>query len=374
METSVYLKNSPSTLPAMRSKLIAIIFLFISSFTAEAKKPLLSFFNEMEGAEVKKLFSDTSLIPSLLQLNAEIRMGMLDLSPERAAVIKELNKAGIPVVAWLLLPKDEGYWFNSWNGDKAIERYHQVKKWADENGIVFKGIGLDLELDYNDIELWKHNRFKLFHKMIARLYDKGQVAKGKEVYQSLVSMIRKDGYPVESYYVPFVRYEAKSGKTAIQQLTGFLDITTDKDIPMLYSSFMGNAYGMIKVLAIDEHLKYVAIGSTGGGFDTTLHTMTWDDLAHDIRLASQTADEIHIFSLEGAVQKGFLKRLIDFDYSVPVTPQPEEVKKVNSLKSNVATISSVLSYPTIFLTCVLIIIMLAVWLVYRLVKFIIRKL
>ncbi len=47
----------------------------------------------MGGREMKALFADTTLIPTLQQLNAEIRMGMLDLSPERAEVVRQLNKA-----------------------------------------------------------------------------------------------------------------------------------------------------------------------------------------------------------------------------------------------------------------------------------------
>ena len=358
----------------MRPKLFALVFFIIVAPGTYAKKPTLSFFNEMGGKEVKALFADTTLIPTLQQLHAEIRMGIIDLTPERAAVVRQLNKAGITVVAWLLLPKEKGYWFDSRNGDAAIERYKEVKKWSDKNGLLFKGIGLDLELDYNDVILLKQHKWKLLGKLIGRLYDKKSVTEGKEKYQSLVNMIRKDGYPVESYYVPFIRYEAQSGKTSLEQLTGFLDITTDKDIPMLYTSFMGNAYGLLKVLAIDDHLKYVAIGSTGGGIDTTLPTMTWNALAHDLRLASQTANEIHIFSLEGSVHKGFLKNLVGFDYDVPVTPQLEEVKQVNSLKSTVATISTILNYPTLLLTGVFIIFLVLVWGIYRLVKFAIRKL
>ncbi len=36
-----------------------------------------------------------------------------DLSPERAAVVRQLNGAGIPVVAIPLLPFDEGYYFTA---------------------------------------------------------------------------------------------------------------------------------------------------------------------------------------------------------------------------------------------------------------------
>jgi hypothetical protein len=41
-------------------------------------------------------------------MQASISLGLLDLSPLRAAVVHKLNEAGIPVVAWLLLPVQEG--------------------------------------------------------------------------------------------------------------------------------------------------------------------------------------------------------------------------------------------------------------------------
>ena len=111
---------------------------------SNAQQPKISFFNEMEGAPLAKLFKDTSIVPQLQSLHSEIRMGMLDTSLERVAVIKELNKASIPVVAWLLLPKEKGYWFHSKNGEAAINRYHEVRDWAKRNQLNFSGIGLDL--------------------------------------------------------------------------------------------------------------------------------------------------------------------------------------------------------------------------------------
>lgn len=77
--------------------------------------------------------------------------------------------------------------------------------------------------------------------------------------------------------------------------------------------------------------------------------MTWDDLAFDLRHVAGTAQEIHIFSLEGAVEKGFLPKLIDFDFSVPIKKYPEQLKEVDSLKSAVAMISKLMSYPTLLI-------------------------
>jgi hypothetical protein len=329
-------------------------------------KPVLSFFNELKGPELKTLFADTTLIPTLQQLHAEIRMGMLDLSPERAEVLKKLNDANIPVVAWLLLPEEKGYWFHSGNGDEAIARYKEIKQWADQQGIRFKGIGLDLELDMNDLKLFKASPWALVRKLPARLYDAKSIENGRAVYNQLLQLIREDGYPIESYYASFVKDETEHGTTSIQRLTKFLDVPTEKEIPMLYTSFMGNADGFLKVYALEPHLKYVALGSTGGGVDTTMHTLSWDDLAHDLRMVGPVAVEIHIFSLEGTVKKGFMPRLVNFDY----TPVPEihedQVKTVQNIRSNILTISKILSYPTLLFLGITLLVMLIGWGLYLL--------
>ena len=326
---------------------LLILYLWLIPLISSGQDPRLSFFNEQEGPDLQDLFADSTLIADLVDLKAEIRMGMLDLSDERVSVIRKLNASQIPVVAWLLLPKEKGYWFHSGNVEEAFERYYEVKQWAVKNNLTFSGIGIDLELDMNDIELFENNKFGLFRKVIGRLYSDRKFEESKERYNELIQTIRNDGFSIESYYVPMIRYETERGRTGLQQATGFMDLETDKDIPMLYTSFIGNAYGTLKVLAIDEGLKYVAIGSTGGGFDPTLPSMTWEDLAYDLRLASRVADEIHIFCLEASVEKGFIKRLKEFDFSVDIEEYPEQEKAVHSLVTNVMIISALLSNPTL---------------------------
>jgi hypothetical protein len=276
-------------------------------------------------------------------------MGMLDLSPERVQVLRDLNTAGIPVVAWLLLPEEKGYWFHSGNADEAAARYVEVRDWAVANNIVFSGIGIDLELDMNDITLFQEDKLQLLGKVIRRLYAKSEFEQARTDYRALIERIRNDGFSIESYYVPFIRRESQDGRTALQQATGFMDLETDKDIPMLYTSFMGNPYGTLKVMALDENLKYVALGSTGGGFDPSMPSMTWDDLAYDLRLASRTAEELHIFCLEATVEKGFLPRLIGFDYNVPIPKYPDQITSIEELEQDTMRVSIVLSYPTLML-------------------------
>ncbi len=60
-------------------------------------------------------------------LKASVSLGIIDFSQERASVVSRLNQADIPVEAWLLLPKDQGYWFNLDNASQTITRYAGFK-------------------------------------------------------------------------------------------------------------------------------------------------------------------------------------------------------------------------------------------------------
>ena len=291
---------------------------------------------------------------------------MLDLSPQRVAVLQQLNEAKIPVIAWLLLPKEEGYWFHSGNAERAFERYQEVKKWAQNNDIQFDGIGIDIEFDFTEIDLVKNNKLKFLQRAFARLYKKEEFLAAKEKYEKLINTIRKDSFTIESYYIPFFRKESEKGRTALQQATRFMDLETDKDIPMIYTSFIGNPYGMLTVLATEENLKYVAIGSTGGGIDPTLPRMSWEDLAYDLRLAAKTAKEIHIFCLEASVEQGFIPQLIGFDFDAPYQEYPEQSTSVKKTEKRIMQVSYLLSHPTLLLLSVAAIFGLIVLLLFRL--------
>jgi hypothetical protein len=352
--------------------LSALLVVFLVS-NSSAQKPTISFFNEMNSYDLSILFDDTSVIDALKKMNAQVSMGMVDLTFVRAQVIKKLNMAGIPVVAWLLLPEEEGYWFNASNGLMALKRYRDVKQWADFNGLDFKAIGIDLELDINDARLIQENPWNLFWMVPPRLYDNAEVEKGRREYAQLIETIQHDGYKVESYYASFIKDETSLGYTSIQQATKFLDIKTDKEIPMLYSSFMGNPDGLIKVYGSDIGLKAVAVGSTGGGVDTTLPTLTYEQLAHDISMASKFADEVYIFSLEGCVKKGYLNKLVNEHFDSTIPYDQKQVESVKKLQQVVKLVSTVLSYPTLFFLTILLLIAGIIWLIVFVIKKLIRQ-
>jgi len=321
-------------------------------------QPRLTFACELEPALLQALFSDPAVVTDLLALHAGVSLGILDHSAERAEVVRCLNQAGIPLVAWLLLPKDEGYWFGLDNAPQAAGCYAAFKAWSAEQGLRWSGIGVDIETDYGqmqalmtgrrrevlshllgigvDIEtdygqmqalMTGHRREVLSH-MLGWLLDNERLRRAQLAYGALLAQMRADGYTVESYQFPFIVDERAAGSTLVQRIFGIVDVPADREVLMLYSSFLGSA-GPAFLWSYAADAGGAGVGSTGGGVESALPVLDWDGLARDLRLAYRRAPEVFVFSLEGCVRQGFLVRLGTFDWDAPLVA-PEGVEQVNA--------------------------------------------
>jgi hypothetical protein len=353
-------------------RLILLLSISLLISIGYAGKPSLSFFCELQGKEFSELFADAALINQLVEMKAAIRIGLHDFNPERTETIKKLNKAGIPVVAWLLLPEADGYWFNMHNGEKAENRYDNFKKWTSDNNLKWAGIGIDIEPDMNDAKMALKHPWKFAWKVYKRLYDNNSLRDGKELYQRLIAKMKSDGYVVESYIMSFIYVEREKKTTSVQKLLGIIDIEVDKEIPMAYTSAMGNP--AIIPLSHRENMP-IALGSTGGGVKIEgieLASLTWDELERDLLIASKLTHEVHIFCLESSVQKGFLIKIknLDFEQKAPdLTVELQKQQKVNGI---LGFIIIILDHPFWFTIGVLAIISIVLYGVYRLLALILR--
>jgi hypothetical protein len=59
--------------------------------------------------------------------------------------------------------------------------------------------------------------------------------------------------------------------------------------------------------------------------------LTWDEFARDLRLTRRHTRDIHVFSLEGCVEQGYLERLEDFDWGVPTHAPPDALERAAEL-------------------------------------------
>ncbi|MGQ9894997.1 MAG: hypothetical protein ACUVSY_14445, partial [Roseiflexus sp.] len=261
-------------------------------------------------------------------LDAGICVGVLDLSAERAAVLRRLSEARIPLTAWLLLPEDQGYWFNVNNSCEAVARYAAFREWTAEHGLTWRAIGLDIEFDMRDLRAVLADSRRLARVLLRNLFDHRRRRRAVAAYCELVEWIRADGYQTESYILPFALDERRVGATLLQRLTGLPDVPVDCELPMLYSSFL-RPFGAGVLWSYGREVQALAIGSTGGGVSVggadRVAPLSWEELARDLRLAHRLCDKIAIFSLEGSVRAGYLERLRSFDWDAPVDLPVREV-------------------------------------------------
>lgn len=286
--------------------------------------PELTFFTELDGSKLTKLFSNRFVIDDLRTLHAGVSLGILDLSVERAAVVKKLIRYKIPVIGWLLLPKEQGYWFNLQNYPFAIARYEAFKAWVAENSLQFVGVGLDIEPDFREAEAFKQRQLKVVKPAFKRLINKDAYQKGALAYRGLVDRIHADGWRAEGYHMVAIQDDRKARSTAIQRVMGLVDLPVDRSVLMLYSSFTRpNGHKLLQ--AYLPETDSVGIGVTGGGVEmvgvSDVPFLSWQEFSTDLRLAWQAGKPIHVFSLEGCVEQGWLERLTTFEWSTPVEKQ-----------------------------------------------------
>jgi hypothetical protein len=311
-------------------------------------RPKLTFFCELEADELESLFADSAVLKNLEALDAAVSLGLIDLCDKRAGVVRRLNAAGIPVIAWLLLPKEQGYWFNIGNPAQASARYAEFERWTAQHGLGWDGIGLDIETDIREMRLVAVDRQRLIPVLLCRLWNVGKLRQAQMAYVALAARIRTAGYRVDSYQMPLIVDERQVGSTLIQRLFALVDLPVDREVLMLYSSFY-RPRGAGVLWSYGRGAQSVGLGVTGGGVQIADVVqppfLDWEEFARDLRLAKRCTDDIHIFSLEGCVQQGFLQQLLGFDWESPVTPSAATVAEVQRLRTALGIVLSASAHP-----------------------------
>jgi hypothetical protein len=194
----------------------------------------LTFACELPAEQLTALFAGETVIDLLLRLKARVSLGLLDLSQERAEVVRRLTAAGVPVVAWLLLPESDGYWCNARNGPSAVARYAEFRVWSAAESLTWDGIGLDIEPHIALMEqLMKGEVHKAAPRLVRDFFDTERLLRGHAIYTTLVTQMHLDGHQVESYQFPFILDERRAKATLLQRLFGLVDIEVDREILML---------------------------------------------------------------------------------------------------------------------------------------------
>lgn len=304
--------------------------------TASAQPPHLVFACELDSIELQQLFADPAVVSDLVALHAGVALALQDMSPQRAAVVRKLNQANIPVHAWLALSKSEGYYLNAGNERQAAQRFADFLKWTAENDLHWAAIGLDIEPNIQEFAALRDHKVRLVGTLIARYFEPGPVTRARESYAALIRQMQSQGYLVETYQFPFIVDEREAHTTLLERLFGIVDVRGNQEVLMLYTSFHHSMDSAL-IWKYGPKAGLIAVGSTKSDpdGDKIFPPLSWDEFSRDVIVARQFCPIVGVYSLEGCVRRGFLAKLRTMDWSRPVTIPAAALEKANLMRSRI---------------------------------------
>jgi hypothetical protein len=313
--------------------------------------------------EMQSLFADRNVIASLNELHAEVAVAILDFAPERTAVVRRLNQAGIRVVGWIMLPKEEGYYLNADNSPAAIARIAAFEKWTSENGLKWAAVGLDIEPNFAELAALKTRRWHLILTLIRRSLDGKRIERARREYSRLIADLQSRGYVVQTYQMPYLPAERSVHSTLLDRLFGTVDVHGNEEYLMLYTN-VARPIGAAMIWSLGRGAQGISVGSTDGETRPGVGSgpLDWDEFSRDLIVASHYSRQLGVYDLEGCVRQGFLPPLKTMDWSKSVVIPAESVRRAECLGLILRTILWTSSHVLYFISAT---VALCAWFVLR---------
>ncbi|MGH9615490.1 MAG: hypothetical protein ACRD28_02030 [Acidobacteriaceae bacterium] len=264
----------------------------------------------------QSLFADPSVISDLQDLHAGLAVAVPDLSPQRAQIVRRLNAAGIPLIAWIELPGAGGPYLNAGDATREVTYTAAFERWTFQNHLHWAGVGLDIEPSFTELVRLRGHPWRIARLVLSRYFDYARVYRARKASTRLIRQLQREGYLVQTYQLPFIVAERSIHSTLLERLLGIVDVRGNQEALMVYSSLArGAGTGMIYRLGLNA--QAIVIGVTeadpsAGPLGIPLH---WAGFSRDLIVASHFTRTVGVYNLEGSVQQGFLARLKTFDWS-----------------------------------------------------------
>jgi hypothetical protein len=284
------------------------------------------------------MFSDPTVFADLQELHAGLAIPIDVLSPERAQLVHRLNQAGLPVVAWMVLPGNLGYYVNASNAPQTARWFAEFEKWSKENDLHWSAVGLDIEPDFNEFHSPK---WRLVWTLLQRSIDGERVRGPRQAYGDLIHEMQAHGYRVQTYQLIFLADERRVHSTILERLFGLVDVRGDEEVLMAYSNF-NHRVGAAMVWSYGRDTQALAVGSTlssgNAAMDAKYGPLDWEEFSRDTIVASHFSREVGVYSLEGCVRQGFLPRLKAMDWTHGVDIPAAALTKMHRFRAGVQAI------------------------------------
>ncbi len=283
---------------------------------------------------LRLLFANPEVVSDLKDLHAGLALAVPDFSAERAQIARTLNAAGIPLIAWIELPND-GVYFNASDIPQARAAVTAFEKWTAQYGLLWAGIGLDIEPSFTDFADLNGHRWRLLRKLAGRYFDYGSVYRARADYAELIRQMQRHGYPVQTYQLPFIVNERRMRATLLERLLGIVDVRGNEEAVMIYSSFAPSV-GAAMIWTLGPDAQAITIGSTEGDPNAGPKgvPLDWEHFSRDLIVASHFSHTlVGVYNLEGSVQQGFLSRLKTMNWRQSVVIPAASIQRAHKIQS-----------------------------------------
>jgi hypothetical protein len=282
--------------------------------------------------QMQSLLANPNVIASLRDLHAEVAIPILDFTSERAIVVRQLNRQQIPVIAWMMLPKEQGLYLTADDEPDAAARVAAFEKWSDDNQLKWAAVGLDIEPNFTEFRQFRQHRWRAIATLLGRSFDSKRIARAQERYSALIRTLQAGGYEVQTYQMPYLPAERSVHSTLIDRMLGTVDVRGNEEYLMLYTSY-ARPVGAAMIWSIGPHAQSISVGVTDGSSTPGSGSgpLNWNEFSRDLIVASHFSRHIGVYNLEGCVRQGFLPLLQNMDWGQSVTIPAQSVSRAERL-------------------------------------------
>jgi hypothetical protein len=244
-------------------------------------------------APMQALFADHDVVATLHELHAQVGVAIADFSLECAQVVRFLNQQQIPVIAGVTLQTKDGPYFNAEDVAEAPAQIAAFEKWTRENGLRWDAVGLDIEPNFSELAALKNHRWRLFTTLLRNSLDGKRIERAQEAYSALIRQIQSQGYPVETYTLPYGPVERNLHTTLINRMLGTVDVRGNENDVMIYTSYARPA-GSAIILDLGPYSQGIVVGITDGlsPAGSGYGPLDWDEFSSDLLVASHFASAV----------------------------------------------------------------------------------
>jgi hypothetical protein len=284
------------------------------------ERPELIFFAEAGGDELLRLLQAPGALDTLASGGFGIAVALTRLDDALARAVRLLNRRGVPAVAWLALPPEDGQTLNLQNYPRAAAAYRAFRHWATSAGLRFDAVGLDIEPPLGELGRggWRALRAVADRLWLAR--DNALYPSARAAYVELVAAIQRDGYEVHTYQLPLIADDRRAGTTIVQRALDIVDPPADLDVLVCSSgvpvAWLAFDLGGALISSYGPAADALAVGA-GPSEEDGADARAWPALRRDLLLAARHAEVIYIATLEACVRGGLLARIAELDWSAP---------------------------------------------------------